>query len=239
MTRLIPKREIDSLKQQERERTVKEGADIAVKVDALRLMYAKEEKNLRDFREHAMADVHMELDALAHQRLDLLADIEAKQRERDRLLEPLDAEWRKIEQQKDALAIARDTLKDEELTGIKWLDEIKEREDGLIRQEIALQTRLQEADRLYGIAARNEAVATDLRKNAEAEAKGMMLAIRERDDDSRTLEREVKTREMEARVREEQVSQREVELTIKEKRNEDLYQMLLRNQSRNDQRKTG
>ncbi len=108
--KLQPKREIDSLKQKERKIEIDEGLKLVTQVEELRRLRLDEEKNLTEYREKTTALIKVEIDSLIEDRDNLFKWNTQAREEREKLLEPLDREWKELDKAKEQLIADKQEL---------------------------------------------------------------------------------------------------------------------------------
>lgn len=138
--KLLPRKvDIDKAKAQERKREIDAGLNLAEKVDALREAKLKEEKDLQVWRESSIEKVKYEIGQYCEERDNLKHQTDEARNLRNKLLEPLDAEWlelnqekAKLSQEKHSIYISREqlTIETKNLTD-EWLrvSKIKEKSE--------------------------------------------------------------------------------------------------------------
>lgn len=103
--KLLPKKEIDKQKADERKRLIDEGMALAKSVDKLRETRAIEEKNLREWRLDNVTRIQQEIESYLEVKENLRKETEAMEALRKKLIEPLDKEWEEINKIKQELGI--------------------------------------------------------------------------------------------------------------------------------------
>lgn len=89
---------------------IDEGMNLANQVDDLRRIKAEEEKHILDYRNGMMKVIRAEIDSLIEDRDNLFKANTQARLEREKLLEPLDAEWHELNLEKDRLEKARQSI---------------------------------------------------------------------------------------------------------------------------------
>jgi predicted DNA binding CopG/RHH family protein len=108
--KLLPKKEIDTLKQKERKVQVDEGLKLATSVEKLRELRLAEEKNLREYRERAINEIQTEIASLIEDRDNLFKWNTEARAERVLLLAPLDQEWEALNLEKEQVTAVKQSL---------------------------------------------------------------------------------------------------------------------------------
>lgn len=120
--KLLPKKQdIDKAKNEERRKEIDSGIQLATRIDKLRDTAAKEEKQLKDWRDNAINLIQKEIDDYLTVKDNLQKQTEAAEVYRKKLLEPLDKEWEevnlakiKVNKELNDAFILKEQLKDEE-----------------------------------------------------------------------------------------------------------------------------
>ncbi len=201
--RLLKKQTIDVEKVIQRKREIDEGVLLATRVDALRRTLADEEKNLRTFRETALNEVHLEIEALLKDKEALKREIERNKESIKQLevtLQPdtniSDIIWAKLSIKSEELEKQRIILDNEEREKQEWklklgLEETRILEDKEKARKAlyVAELRQKEAEEALKLAsdARTEQETTFAKRNQEQFDREASVAIRERE---LTLEKE-------------------------------------------------
>lgn len=230
--KLLTKSEIEQQRNSERKLEIDEGMKIARRVDGLRRISAEEEGKLAAYGEANKQIVLGQLSDLVNERDGLRMEVVVLQEEREKLLEPLDAEWDKL------------ALRNAELDG-QYI-EIRYKELAVREQEEVLAARIEDAVRAEGRIAEDRRQAnrnlldTDAMRREMAEAKEVFSAYLQkevsdfgrRDAQLASSEENAVNREARAAAREKELDQRERRLNDEERRIKDLEDTLLRNKKR-------
>lgn len=91
--KILPRKELTTLKQQEETVEIQRGAKLAQQVDTLRQMRITEEENLKRFREKSLETVQDDINQKAQEKLLLEEQIAQKKKEWEALLAPLDKQF--------------------------------------------------------------------------------------------------------------------------------------------------
>lgn len=217
--RLLPKKEIDSQKAQERKAEIDEGVKLARRVDSLRELQATEEANLTKFRQASLAQLQMEIKPLEEQRDGLLREVTSLEERRAIALIPLDAEWQKLDREK-----ALCTEKEEELREREIFLEQNIHEAELSFKEA--ETEKGRAKDLRRIASEELAKAEELRKQATKESEDMREEARLLLDTAKLRDKESLKKLAEAIVKEKEVDMRYKSFFVWEKQLIDRERLL-------------
>ena len=107
---LLSKREIDTAKAKDRSREIAEGLKLTRKVDGLRELQAEAEVTYEKFLSSTLQEVQRQIDAKITERDNLLSVINTKKAEWERLLQPLDKNWKRyVEGEKALIATEKAT----------------------------------------------------------------------------------------------------------------------------------
>lgn len=108
--RLQDKKTISRDVASQKKKQIDEGIAIAKKVDALRETVSQEEQRLERFRKESVVAVQKEIDVLIVHKNSLIEDIKSLEKEKKRLLIPLDAEWEEVNRKKKELFLLEGEL---------------------------------------------------------------------------------------------------------------------------------
>lgn len=109
--KILPRKlDIDKAKTNERKIQIDEGVALAGKIDFLRETALKEEKNLLEWRTNNIEKVKKEIEDYLTVRDNLQKQTEAAEVHRKKLLEPLDEEWRLINQEKTEFTKQKESI---------------------------------------------------------------------------------------------------------------------------------
>lgn len=142
--KILPKKELVTLKQKEQEQLVRTGAKIATDVDKLREMKVIEEENLKKFRETALSEIQAEINRKAQETTALDSQIATRKKELERLFAPLDEQFARY---------VRDTRHSFEEESARLLEkaadlDLKDRENRIIKEELTLKAHAQQQQRV-------------------------------------------------------------------------------------------
>lgn len=152
--KLLSKSDINTIKGTERQKEIQEGAKLAKKVDTLREVSAKEEENLKKFRDESLKILQVELDVKIKENERLDKEIAFKKEQKIKLEAPLDLinEWKKVAEDKKSNATLSSQLREMELQLINRemvVSAFGERENEIIQKEAKVKSYLDEAVRSY------------------------------------------------------------------------------------------
>lgn len=229
--RLLTKSEITRQKSVERKTEIDEGVKLARRIDEMRETLAKEEANLAKYRSETAPMVMKETDVLIEKRTTLQKDIAELKKKRRELMQPLDAEWKKVKDGQKELERKESDLKDRVCLIENREEKLSQHEQqlaiekGRIADEKKRSTAtLVEVSELHA-QAQADTVEAD-RRLAEAtvycENQYKILTSRETD---------LAARERENVLRQKSLTAREKEVNLREKFINDKYQTLLRAQT--------
>ncbi len=231
--KLQPKRQVNAEVATHKKAQIDEGVKLAGKIDVLRETLAKEEGNLRQFREGSVKAVREEIDTLITDKENLKGDIVSLERRKAEALAPLDAEWAKIEQEKDAIQKSKISLN-------QAVFELNEREKGIAKAEQETGDEKERAKDLKRIASENlaqsEEVLADSQKAAfriRVEAQATLDVVQSKEKLAHIKEEELKEREAEVEKVWQKVRDKESELAGRERALKDARETLQRTINRN------
>lgn len=222
--KLLQKADITKQKALERHREIEEGKKLAERVDALRELSAKEEAQLRLFRDKAMTEIRVQLAALSEESQALTKAVAERKKELAQLLLPLDEKWAEVTKAHQVLN--------------EWEDELNVRQFELVQEEKQLSSKLRDLhDREYVISQRELLV-----ESKQAEHDKMLTNAREVLAEARNqaqvlmVQNELITRELVDRDR--RICAREAAVTLQEKKQKETRTAMIAEQVRvNDMRK--
>ena len=119
--RILEKQQINTLKAIEKKREVDEGLKLAHSVDALRETKAKEENNLRQFRDKSLETIKADIDSLLIQKNLAMKVLEDLEKARIEAEAPLDLKqaWKDVETDKVELNIVKGDILNREASLIQ------------------------------------------------------------------------------------------------------------------------
>lgn len=226
--KLLSKQEVDTQKAKERKLEIDEGAKLAKRIDSLRELHSKEEKNLISFRDTNLANIRKEIDEEIKKRGSLRSQVSQAEERLEYLRKPLDREWEKVRNE-------RLNLEDEKALIVGEWGKIKEKSNENVR--ISLEN-LTEKSRLEDERKKVLEIVKETLENREKSEKTLsesrkILSISE--ETARKKSQELNVRETEVAIRERDVDNfeinlknREIELNILEKQLEDKRATLQR-----------
>jgi hypothetical protein len=232
---LLPKKEVERLKADERRKEIDEGVKLAKKVDALRELAAKEEANLEKYRVESTKSLRVEISGLLEQKGTLVKEIKEVEERRRIALIPLDSEKAKVKADREELQLAEDNLSVLVTVNQKEKEKVEQ-----IRREIEIdkariddelmrvKDTLSQAEKTRNKAEISLAYAKEIERQALTDAEYQTKLI-----NARRAEVEVIARDAE--------NQRQanlahsIDLAQRERRLQDRNQMFIRNQKRNEQ----
>lgn len=213
--RLLQRSAVVKAKTNEREQAIAEGAKLAKRVDALRELSAKEEKQLMDFREKTMDTIRVEIERLNQEKRVLVGEIKSLGIERKLLLEPLDASW-------DEIVRAQKICDEREINLNIRMDEVAAREDenklrsATLKKRNALISEKEEivkevveaATKMLADATQVLAQARNDAQTAKTHSELLGMSLTERESNVAIRERDVEIgKEVNARVRKANIAQ--------------------------------
>lgn len=145
--KLLDKKTIAVEKSSERKKEVEEGIKLAKSVDSLRETHAKEQINLKKFRDNTLASTKSELDVLLTQRDAILNDIVSLEQRRKEASAPIDLtnEWKQVEKSKQDILQRETNVINREIL----VQNVEERERKLVEKEIEAQEYFNQARMTY------------------------------------------------------------------------------------------
>lgn len=127
--KLLPqKSDIEKSKQIERKFQIDQGVELAKNIDDMRELRAREETSLKQWRKQTIAAIQIEINQKNLEKESLNDDIAALREVRQSLLEPLNAEWKELNQ-------AEETLEKRKLLLIQEKNEFHKKEKELDKRE--------------------------------------------------------------------------------------------------------
>ena len=87
---LLERKQIDTLKADERKRDIDEGAKLAKKIDDLRRLASEEQTRLQKFRDESLKATRDEIDAVIREKENICREIESLRQEATRLKKVLE-----------------------------------------------------------------------------------------------------------------------------------------------------
>lgn len=212
--KLLPRAEIDRLKQQEKNLEIQEGLKLSRRVDSLRKMASEQEENLDRFRVATLTSVQKEIDSLVKIRDKKQAEVDKLETKLSTMLPEVATERKKLSEQAKNLDKREKTVKEkEEQVDLKEIDialALKNAENAVIRKEshekIAEKLHLEaeeakeQASNRLSSAKQAEKSALKLRKDTEIELELRSKAISEKEKQllGREAENNQVSRELEA-----------------------------------------
>lgn len=224
--RLLDKRTVSAEVATQKAQSIKEGLNLAKKVDVLRETIGEEQEKLEKFRIETTARIQSEIDAKIRERDVILRENQKLREERQRIILDanidLEKEWRKVEDDKKSNEIWQEKLIEEQVfllaekadsqvlsdATLRRVSEIKEKENITERTLIEAESKFEEASEMLDSAKSKSAAI--LKK---ANDKDKEVLIREQEvilwnNDLRTLESSLKGKEID-------LSNREIALKVR------------------------
>lgn len=230
--KLLTKSEISQSKAIGRALEVKEGVNLAKRVDSLREIVVQEEQALESFRIKTLEKIHEETTKAEQERAEIQQEVTRLRREREEARKPLDEEWIALKQEQ---RIYSDNKQDLEREFSKLEERINDHDTASKSLEQKEQKYLSDRILLNGLIqdANSEreqarAILANAQKGTQA------LAHRQEQVEQGFVSRETQISSSEKRQNERDKTQdaREVELNKRETRLADREQTLLRNKKR-------
>lgn len=107
----MPKKEVKRAADEVRKRETDEGLKLAKQVTAIRRIKAEEELSLEKFRSETVSRIQAELKPLQGELETVKKELSDAKKNRDELLQPLDAEWEEVKKAKDEAENDREKAK--------------------------------------------------------------------------------------------------------------------------------
>lgn len=127
--KLLPlKKDIEKSKLAERKLEIDQGKELAKNIDDMRELKVKEEVSLKQWRTQTMEAIQLEINERIAVKESLNADIDSLIEVRQSLLEPLNAEWKELNE-------AEQKLEERKVLILKEKEEFKAREKELDKRE--------------------------------------------------------------------------------------------------------
>ena len=212
--RLLSKSDIDKQKNQEAGQTIAEGKKLATAVDRLRELRADEEATLGKFRSETIAGIQKEIEPLAKERDDLKSEVATLKEQKTEAQKPLDAEWERVQQDKQGILELQVALSDRR-------EHLEKREEAVVSREVILRASLETAlaDKAQAQKEREEATQTlsSAKDSAQTMREDAEIVLK----NAHRKEQDVLERELHAKNREDHVATRETNAQVKEKENLD------------------
>lgn len=212
--RLLPKSEIDRLKQQEKNLEIQEGLKLSRRVDSLRKMASEQEVNLDSFRGASLEAINKEITSLTEIRDKKQKEVDKLENKLSSMLPEMATEREKLSKQAKSLDKREKVVKEkEEQADLKEIDvalALKNAGDAVIRQEshekIAEKLHLdaekdkEEASNRLSSAKQTEKNALKLRKDTEIELELRINAVseKEKQSEAREVQNNQTSKELEA-----------------------------------------
>lgn len=152
--RLLTKTDIQQQKASARRLEIEEGKKLSQSVDRLRELKVFEEQSLEAFRVKSISNIHSEIAAETSKLDDLKREVKDLEAKRKLALEPLDAEWQAIN--------------DEKILVGDRLELVKDREEAVANREAAVAETEKQTTYLLNTATTKEKVAQKLLDEAAA-----------------------------------------------------------------------
>ncbi len=196
--KLLLKQETSTLKSVERKKEIDEGVKLAKQVDALRETVAKEQKNLKEFRDQSLKAITVEIESKIKERDLLIADIETKKLDRIRLGAPIDLtnEWKAIDISKKEIANTQMELLTRETDIINReivVSHFAEREKVIEEREKQSKLYLDEASKSYGKTEDVRFAMEERKRQSEIEIQSKLSVLTNKEQD--LISREYKINE--------------------------------------------
>jgi len=214
---ILPQRkDLDKAKQSERKSLIDDGLSLAKRVDALREQRLQMEVSLETWRKETVSAIQSDIDNLINEKETTKQEVYNAKIQRDKLQEPLDSEWIKLNKEKEVVYKDRNELfldRERFVEEVGKLDE--EREDF---KQFAVKIKQNETDSLT-----TKSQADNFRRMAQSEYD---IAHTERETQAKEYETKLQAINQRAKeyevgiqtieVRESQVKDKESELLVRE-----------------------
>jgi hypothetical protein len=204
--KLSDKKIIADQKNTERAREVQEGMKLAKSIDVLRETYAKEQTNLRIFRENSLKIIREEIDKLLSERNRLIPDIKKLEDQRILAQAPIDlvTEWKKVKKDQQEIQNVTKDLANRETIVIGRELEVKVSKEGFFEQEEKIKEDRNLVNQYLSEASKKFYEAEKIRHEAQEERDISDTEIRKEDTRLREKEVNLLTRERDVELRKEQ-----------------------------------
>lgn len=221
---LLSKREIDVAKSSDRAREIAEGLKLTRKVDGLRELQLETEANYEKFRSETLQTLHKEIESKILVRDTLDSDICTKKAEWDRLLEPLDKNWKRyVEGEKASIEGLKAEWESKHSEVISKLYELSQAEEKTEKEkEIYLEGQTKNAEQ-YMLARKLRDEAKKLRDEADLtssvlieKAERKEKAASKREIDTELKQQNVLLYEQSLKTKEKALEDREMKVLVKE-----------------------
>lgn len=233
--KLRDKKDVITQKANERKKEIDEGMKLAKNVDILRETVAKEQSNLRKFREESLKLIQLEIDSYSEEKKKLKRDVEALKEQKNNLIDiPIAAEWKKIEEKNRY-------LNDREIVLNTQKDELNQKEKELVQRkktiniEDSKSVRMKkDAENTLNVALIKMGDADTMVFQAENKISSADRYVKEKQKLIVDRDITLSLKESNLSLRESSLDSREAALNDKEKQVNDRYETLLRTIKRNN-----
>ncbi len=217
--RLLDKQSVAAQVNSQKQSQIEEGIQVAKKVDAVRSALSVEEVKLKEFRANAIAVVQKEIDSKVLEKAELDAEIDNARANLKTLRVPLDAEWKKLAEDKEALR-----LREIDIVSREYDAETRENVNQITATQVNVA--LEEAERASNKAKLASQKASDDRIEADRvlqsarnqamkiiqEAENIRLEAKNNFDAVSVKERDVKIKHSHQEDRQKEQAEREIQL---------------------------
>lgn len=119
--KLLPKKEIDKAKAENKRQEIDEGKKLIKQIEVIRQTRNDEEQSLERFRRETLISIKAELAPYEEKLNTLKKEVDEAKREREELLKPLELEWEEVNKVKDEV----ETLKQDTLISLNEVEVLK------------------------------------------------------------------------------------------------------------------
>lgn len=192
--RLLPRREIDLKKSQDRQREINEGGKLARTVDSLRELRTEEELKFAQWREQSLKGIQNEIDSKSSELSNLVNQVEKLELRKKAAERSLDAEWEKVfEAEKENNDTKKTIAQEQSDLRLAISNNIQRERDNEVELGRIAEERKRTTQELVSASKDHEQAKEEVKKSQErSEVMNAAIALRERE----VTEREQKASDM-------------------------------------------
>lgn len=230
--RLLDRKVVNAEVATQKLQQVKEGINLAKKVDALRETVGEEELRLEKFRQESVARVQIEIDAKIAERESLIRGNEKLNEDRLRLQAPIDLqeEWSKVRADKSENEVWQSRLIEQQVSALAREADNQTLSSALLERDSHLKERENLVERtLVGAEEKYELASNELDK-AEKKSQAILARATNKEKDVLIREQEVSEWNDSLMKLEGELKEKDVDLTNRERALTDKYETFMRAQ---------
>lgn len=230
--RLLEKKAIHAGLETQKLQQIKEGVNLAKKVDTLRATRDEEEKRLEAFRRETIIRIQKEIDSKIAERESLIKDNEKLKEDRIRLNAPIDLkeEWEKVNSSRSENETWQSRLIDQQVALLAKEADTQSLSDVLLKRDSELKEKINLAERTLAEAEKKFEEVSILLDETKMKSKTILKRSSEKEKDVLIREQEVTIWDEDLRRFEKELKEKETDISNREIALKARYEALLKAQ---------